>query len=129
MSEHPPSKHESHGNKKENGVAAPSSTEPVLTPPRTTEEQAGIDRARQNLSSKSPTTQQHEAAGQHTVHTGAHHHDNKYVKWGVKQPMAIFGYFFSLAWQGLKRWGEMTGKGGGGHAKKADAGHGGGGHH
>lgn len=129
MSEHPPSKRESHESNKEGGAAAPSSTEPVLTPPRTAEEQAGIDKARQNLSSNSPATPHNEAAGHHAVHTGAHHHENNYVKWGVKQPVAIFGYFLSLLWQGVKRWGEMAGKGGGGHAKKADDGHGGGGHH
>lgn len=51
------------------------------------------------------------------------------MKWGVKQPVAIFGYVFSLLFQGMKRWGEMAGKGGGGgHAKASGGGHGGG-HH
>lgn len=126
MSEHPPSRSESKEAPQQGNESAPSSSDPVHTPARTAEEQARLDQVKTNLSQaqkKAP------AAEVHHAHTGGHHHENKYVKWGVKQPLAIFGYFFSLAWQGIKRWGEMAGKGGGGHAKKADAGGGGGGHH
>lgn len=70
--------------------------------------------------------------GGHATHAAGHGHghENRFVKWGVKQPVAIFGYIFSLLWQGVKRWGEMAGKGGGGggHAKASGGDHGGG-HH
>lgn len=68
----------------------------------------------------------HEASHDHGHHGG--HHENPLVKWGVKQPLAIFGFLLALAWQGLKRWSEMAGKGGGGGGHGGGGG-GGGGHH
>lgn len=128
MTEHQPGRatQESRESVSGNRDRAPASTDPVRTPPRTPQEQAALDAVTKNLArNTSPTN-----STSHAHAAGGHHgHEHPAVTWGVKQPFAIIGYFFSLAWQGLKRWGEMAGKGGGGAKKAGDDHGGGGGHH
>ena len=130
MSEHPPSRPETRERPNGRREASPASTDPVSTPPHTAEEAARIEQLRGNLASAQAAAPANPTAtGEHAAHASTGHgHDGKLKTFG-KHSLAMFGYLFSLAWKGLKRWGEMAGKGGGGGHAKASGGDHGGGHH